>query len=285
MIVMKQHPLSAEFKRMPDDAFAELVSDIKEQGQLEFITEHEGKILDGWNRYLACQQLGIEPKIQKFSKKDPIAFVKGKNLHRRHEYMDAPERALQIVRLNAHYPSGRNLPPTNEKMAKEANVSIQTIKEVKVLETSGSEALKKAVEDKEVPLATAAKVARTVPKSKQVKAAKTPKPKAEPKERKPKPEKAPKVEEEDNTLKELQAANKEILALQAQSESLQKDDKDAEIVKLHKRITGLEGRLEQSMTTQKAAESDAKYAKGLLQKIRKALKVEKDGDILQAIRE
>lgn len=128
----------------------------------------------------------------------------------------------------------------------------------------------------------------TEPKPSTASLVKKAKKKAEPKEKKPKPEKKAKVEkseEEDNTLKELQAANKEILVLQAQSESLQKDDKDAEIIKLHKRIEGLEGRLASAITTKTVAEKDCKYATNLLRDIRKALKVEKNNEILQAIRE
>jgi hypothetical protein len=67
---------SAEFK-----AFA---NDIKERGQQEPATLLDGKILEGRNRYRACQKLGIELKVKQFDGDDPLAFVISANLHRRH---------------------------------------------------------------------------------------------------------------------------------------------------------------------------------------------------------
>jgi hypothetical protein len=69
---------------MSDEALKELAEDIKAQGQLEPIVLHEGKILDGNNRYLACREVGFEPKAVNFDGTDPYAFVLSKNSKRRH---------------------------------------------------------------------------------------------------------------------------------------------------------------------------------------------------------
>jgi len=44
--------------------------DIKENGLVEFIVLHEGKILDGRNRYNACNDAGVEPKFVEYEGED-----------------------------------------------------------------------------------------------------------------------------------------------------------------------------------------------------------------------
>lgn len=60
-------------------------------------------------------------------------------------------------------------------------------------------------------------------------------------------------------------------------------DVDAELVKWSERYARLEGRVSQLAQTTKQAESTAKYATGVLRKVRDALGVERDREILPAI--
>jgi ParB-like chromosome segregation protein Spo0J len=78
------HPHSELFPRMSDDELAGLVADIENHGQQEPIILFEGKILDGRNRYVACQMIGIDPQTVEYDGKDALAFIISKNLHRRH---------------------------------------------------------------------------------------------------------------------------------------------------------------------------------------------------------
>src|ERR1700719_4211436 len=65
-----------------------LARDIKEHGQLEPIIVHNGLILDGRNRYRACQIAGVKPRIEQFNSKSargsPEDFALSRNLRRRH---------------------------------------------------------------------------------------------------------------------------------------------------------------------------------------------------------
>jgi hypothetical protein len=82
----KQHPLSMMFPPMAKDAFRNLCADIADNGLQFAIILFQGMILDGWHRYLACKQLGIEP-ISKEFQGDLVAarnYVISANHHRRH---------------------------------------------------------------------------------------------------------------------------------------------------------------------------------------------------------
>jgi len=64
--------------------FGQLVDDLREHGLLQPIVLHEGRILDGRNRYRACQHAGVEPRFEEWDGESPTAYVLSLNLHRRH---------------------------------------------------------------------------------------------------------------------------------------------------------------------------------------------------------
>jgi hypothetical protein len=82
------HPLATLFPELPPDELAELASDIKARGQLEPIILYKGRILDGRNRYRACQIAGVKPQTEDFdakaTKRSPEELVLSRNLRRRH---------------------------------------------------------------------------------------------------------------------------------------------------------------------------------------------------------
>ncbi|HZJ11316.1 MAG TPA: ParB N-terminal domain-containing protein, partial [Methyloceanibacter sp.] len=59
---------------MEGDAFTELVTDIKVNGLREPVMVFENKVLDGRNRYRACEEIGIQPEIEYFNGQDPVAY-------------------------------------------------------------------------------------------------------------------------------------------------------------------------------------------------------------------
>jgi ParB-like nuclease domain len=82
------NPLAAIFPLLDraSPEFRGLVASIKQVGLTEPITMHEGMVIDGRNRLLACEEAGVEPRFEQFddAKMGAVEFVLSKNLHSRH---------------------------------------------------------------------------------------------------------------------------------------------------------------------------------------------------------
>lgn len=95
---MKFHPIANLFPMMTDSELMQLSRDIKEQGLQQSIVVHEEQILDGRNRFKACEMAGVKPHFEKFNGGgSPIAFVVSANLHRRH--LKVGQRAAVAVNV------------------------------------------------------------------------------------------------------------------------------------------------------------------------------------------
>lgn len=82
---MKTHPISEHFPMLEGDEWSAFVDSIRRNGQREPIVVYDGKILDGRNRYKACVEIGIEPKLRTLgADENPWEFVWDENAHRRH---------------------------------------------------------------------------------------------------------------------------------------------------------------------------------------------------------
>ena len=163
---MDPHRFAAAFRAMTDEEFAVLKADIEKNGLESPITVFEGKILDGVNRYRACRELGIEPRMVEFkgTEDEAEALVDTRNYARRH--LSASERGRYAAK-QADLPRGR------PKRENEPNGPLKTIaqaaKEMKVSPST----VKRAKREMRAEAAAAAGAA--APKAKAV-----PKPKAEP---------------------------------------------------------------------------------------------------------
>lgn len=173
---LQRHPLSAAYPSMDESEFAALVADIKTHGLLEPGIVFDGKVLDGWHRYRACEQAGVKFVTQPFSGRDPVNFVRSRNDRRRH--MNASQRAQAEVRLgewleHGHRKTESTSAPgsdvggrTTAEMAELAHVSARTIEQAKAAERAG---LGDAVLGGKISAKKAAEVAR-LPKVKREKA-------------------------------------------------------------------------------------------------------------------
>jgi N6-adenosine-specific RNA methylase IME4 len=78
------HEYADIFPMLPLEELDTLAADIAANGLLEPITLYEGKVLDGRNRYVACLNVAVDPRLTQYTGDDPLGFVVSKNLHRRH---------------------------------------------------------------------------------------------------------------------------------------------------------------------------------------------------------
>ena len=96
----RPHPIADIFPLITGDEFVALKQDIRENGLREAIWLYEGMILDGRNRFRACQEVGVEPAFRAYEGGSPATFAVSLNLHRRH--LDKSQAATVGVELLPH---------------------------------------------------------------------------------------------------------------------------------------------------------------------------------------
>jgi protein gp37/ParB-like chromosome segregation protein Spo0J len=167
------HPYCEALPEMEPEEFAELMNDISGSGQLEPIVMFDGKILDGRHRYMACLELGIEPRFRAYDSPDsPLDYVISLNLKRRH--WSKEKKAMVYARLcNLQRGSNQYAGKVDvsidtsthdrEKAATLAGVGSATISRAKEVTTKGAPELQKAVERGQISISRAAQLVSEVP--------------------------------------------------------------------------------------------------------------------------
>src|ERR1035437_405934 len=162
---MQFHPYAELFPQFSDHDAKELQSDILANGIHEPVWIYNGKILDGRNRWNACNELFIECPTREYIGNDPLAFVLSLNMHRRH--LTESQRGMVAAKLS-ELKLGANLRPTHAQAATMLNVSERTVDSAsKVIHNSPKEVVH-AVESGKVSVSLACKVA-DMPKKEQKK--------------------------------------------------------------------------------------------------------------------
>ena len=155
------HPLAEIFPLLEPEPFAALVEDIRAKGLHEPIVLHEGKILDGRNRYRACQETGVAPRFETYTGSDPLGYVVSLNLKRRH--LDESQRAMVAAAIatlkrgdNQHSPIGET---SQADAAARLNVGKRSVERAADVREHGAPELVRAVEAGKVKVSVAADIA------------------------------------------------------------------------------------------------------------------------------
>jgi hypothetical protein len=172
---MNAHEYATIYRMLPESELKKLAEDIKAKGQLLPITSYEGKILDGRNRYKACELAGIDPQIEEYTGDDPLGLIASLNDHRRHDSDN--ERAMVGARM-ANLKNGQRATPMGvggnpvisiERAAELSGSSRKSIERAKPIVQSGIPELQDMVDGGEVSIRAGSEVAK-LPESEQRKA-------------------------------------------------------------------------------------------------------------------
>ena len=167
---MQFHPLAEIFPLLEGQPFDDLVNDIREHGLREAIWLYEDQILDGRNRWRACQEAGETPRFKQYGGDDPVGFVVSLNLHRRH--LDESQRGMagaKVCTLKKGRPKNTSndvFKKSESDAAESFNVSVPTIQRAKTVISKGAPDLVKKVEEGTIRVSTAADIA-TLPQQQQ----------------------------------------------------------------------------------------------------------------------
>jgi len=86
---------------MQEPELRELADDIKTNGLQQPIELLDGQIIDGRNRYLACQMAGVEPAYVTPEIHDAVIYIISRNLHRRH--LTPSQKAMVAARAREYF--------------------------------------------------------------------------------------------------------------------------------------------------------------------------------------
>jgi hypothetical protein len=78
----KIHPFAETYPPMSAAELEALTEDIAARGLQRPITLYQGQILDGRNRYIACERAKVEPTFEEYTGDDPLGHANSLNLNR-----------------------------------------------------------------------------------------------------------------------------------------------------------------------------------------------------------
>lgn len=181
--MLKQHPLSAAFPAMSASDFEALKDSITQIGVQNPITLFEGMVIDGWHRYSAATELGMDCPTVELGDVDPRDFVLAQNKARRH--VSQAQLAMATTAVYAWAPAGKPklhtecAVKTTAEMADIAGVHRNTIVQAQAVQAKAAPEVVEAVKRGDIGLPKAAAIAK-LPKEEQAAAIHKPAPKPAP---------------------------------------------------------------------------------------------------------
>ncbi len=159
---MDIHPAAEVYPKMGADELALLAADIKANGQQEKIKLLEGKILDGRNRWDACQLAGVAPRSEDIATFEPLATAHSYNRSRRH--LTPSQRAMvaanELEYLKKH-PGEKGL--NYNRVVHEQQISERSVARAQRVKAKGTKKLRKKVEKGEISVREADSIAGHTP--------------------------------------------------------------------------------------------------------------------------
>lgn len=162
---LRAHPAADAFP-IVQKTIDELAEDIAKSGQQFPITvSPDGLVIDGRHRWLACERLGIEPQVDVWddaTEDDIVDFVVSANLARYH--LTPSQLAMAAEKLANLRPGGD--PSTKvqgctlEEAGDRLGVSRRSVASARTVRQNGTPALAEAVEQGEVSVNAASKIAK-----------------------------------------------------------------------------------------------------------------------------
>jgi hypothetical protein len=99
---MNFHPITEAFPLLESNDFAALCDDIQANGLRQPIWTYEGQVIDGRNRYRACEARNVPQAFQEWDGQGSLAaFVASLNVHRRH--LSPSQRAMAGAKLLPYF--------------------------------------------------------------------------------------------------------------------------------------------------------------------------------------
>lgn len=155
---------------MSESELEDLAQDINRNGQDQPILLLNNFILDGRNRYLACQRVGIQPHFRALpTDTDPLKLVKSLNIFRRH--LTTSQRAMLAADLatladgqkpGAQICAGGTANPqdqTQTSVADALRVSRRSVQAARSVKTNAIKPIIQAVKAGELSVSRAAQIA------------------------------------------------------------------------------------------------------------------------------
>ena len=146
----QRHFLSACWPEISGEDFEYLKDSISTSGLRDSIVLLDGEILDGWNRYRACQATGMDPHFVPYEGDDPSQYVRDKHTRRS---LTLTQRLACIGLMATWAPSSRpnkgapGAPLLKKDLAKQAGSSERTAQQVmSVIKSGDTETIKEMID-------------------------------------------------------------------------------------------------------------------------------------------